>query len=248
MKYLASLALVFLASCIHPKAGGEQKFDISNRTLTSAAKISLEDYTGREVLGTVFPVYSEEIKRNLYINYFVTAAHVVKDATPKKIEFYSRPENNSEISHTVTLSLFKVKVVYVDANVDFAVVKAKSSVYIPFIELSRGPPKFMEKVVSVGCPFGEPLMITEGKIIRQSLYDGMWLTTAPAVPGNSGGPVISLRTGKVVGITSRVYVVNNGLSSSYIGHMHEIVPSYIFRDKVVNIISEDLFVDNDWRR
>ena len=248
MKYLASLALVFLASCLHPNAGGEQKLDISNRVLTSAAKISLEDYTGREILGTVFPVYAEEVKGNLYINYFVTAAHVVRDATPKKIEFYSRPENNWEISRTVTLTLTKVKTVYIDASADFAVVKARSSVYIPFIEISKNPPKFMEEVVSVGCPFGEPLMITEGKVIRQSLFKGLWLITAPAVPGNSGGPVISLRTGKVVGITSRVYVINNGLSSSYIGHMHEIVPSNIFRHTVVNTISEDLSVSNNWRR
>ena len=198
MKYLASLALVFLASCSHPKARGEQKFDISNRVLTSAAKISLEDYTGREVLGTVFPVYAEEIKENLYINYFVTAAHVVKDATPKKIEFYTRPEDNWEISNIATLVLFQVHIVYIDDNIDFAVVKAESPVYIPFIELCKDPPKFMEKVVSVGCPFGEPLMITEGRIVRQSLFDGMWLTTAPAVPGNSGGPVISLKTGNSV--------------------------------------------------
>ena len=248
MKYLASLALVFLASCVHPKARGEQRLDIPNRVLTSAAKISLEDSTGSEILGTVFPVYAEKIKGNLYINYFVTAAHVVKDATPKKIEFYSRPENNWEISHIATLALFQVYVVYIDDTIDFAVVKAESPVYVPFIKMSKNPPKFMEKVISVGCPFGEPLMITEGRTVRQSLYDGMWLTTAPAVPGNSGGPVISLRTGEVVGITSRVYVINNGFSTSYIGHMHEIVPSYIFRDAVVNIISEDLFVNNDRRR
>jgi len=213
---------------------------IKNRVLTAPAKITLKAENIGTVTGTAFPIYSKEISSKHYVVYFITAAHVVADVTPTKIEFYSIPEQNWEISSEATLILGEVETVFAHKTIDVALVKAKSEVFIPPIDITLEKPKFLEEVVAVGCPFGEPLVISHGRIIRPSLYDGMWLLTAPVVPGNSGGPIISLRTGKVIGITSRVYTINNGFSSSYVGHMHEMVPTYLFYDVIVQEIDKDL--------
>lgn len=213
---------------------------VSNKVLTAAAKITLEDKQGSIVTGTVFPIYSEEVNSKHYEVYFITAAHVVREVTPTKIEFYSMPNKNWEISNLVTLMLGDIKTVYIHPTIDVALVKAKSEVGIPLIDLTVEDPKFLEDVVAVGCPFGEPLFISQGRVVRPSLTTGMWLITAPVVPGNSGGPIISVKTGKVVGITSRIYTINYGFSTSYIEHMHEMVPSSIFYDIMIREIGKDL--------
>jgi len=251
MRFLLICLFVLFSSCTqipipriqaielpHRVANSSKK--IPNRVLTAPAKITLEADNIGIVTGTVFPIYSKEINSRHYEVYFITAAHVVADVTPTKIEFYSIPEQNWEISSKVTLILGEVEIVFAHKTIDVALVKAKSEVFIPPIDITLEKPKFLEEVVAVGCPFGEPLVITHGRIIRPSLYDGMWLLTAPVVPGNSGGPIISLRTGKVIGITSRVYVINNGFSSSYVGHMHEMVPTHLFYDTIVQEIDKDL--------
>ena len=213
---------------------------ISNKVLTAAAKVTLEDDQGSTVTGTVFPIYSKEIDPESYVVYFITAAHVVRGVTPTKIEFYSMPNKNWEISNSVTLVLGNVETVYVHHTIDVALIKAKSKVIIPIIDLTVEDPKFLEEVVAVGCPFGEPLHISHGRLVRPSLGSQMWLLTAPVAPGNSGGPIISLKTGKVVGITSRVYTISNGYSVSYIGHMHEMVPSYLFYHIMIRELEKDL--------
>ncbi|HHZ96812.1 MAG TPA: serine protease [Flavobacteriales bacterium] len=213
---------------------------VPNKVLTAAAKITLEDEQGSIVTGTVFPIYSNEISSKHYDVYFITAAHVVRGVTPTKIEFYSIPNKNWEISNFVTLMLEDIKTVYVHPTIDVALIKAKSEVVIPLLNLTVEDPKFLEEVVAVGCPFGEPLFISQGRVIRPALTRGVWLITAPVAPGNSGGPIISTKTGKVVGITSRIYTINYGLSISYIEHMHEMVPSNSFYNIMIREIANDM--------
>ena len=251
MRFLLICVLILFSSCVQtpaprihaleiPHRVVDSSKKIPNKILTCPGKISLEGESGGIVTGTVFPIYSKEINDRHYEVYFITAKHVVDGVTPTKIEFYSIPEKNWEISSQVTLILGDVKTLFAHKTIDVALVKAKSEVYIPLIDITVEHPKFMEEVVAVGCPCGEPLVVTHGRVVRPSLYKGLWLITAPVVPGNSGGPIISLRTGKVVGITSRVYVINNGYSSSYVGHMHEMVPSYLFYDMIIDEIDKDL--------
>lgn len=67
-----------------------------------------------------------------------------------------------------------------------------------------------DEVLALGSPLGLQNTVTDGIIsgadrtlnIDNYTYDGVYQISAPIAPGNSGGPLISKRTGKVLGINS----------------------------------------------
>jgi serine protease Do len=99
-----------------------------------------------------------------------------------------------------------------DELTDLAIIRVKSDVALPYLEL--GDSSLMEqgdRVLAVGAPFGLTGSVTAGIISAKgrSLRKGPggnddYLQTDAAInPGNSGGPLISL-DGKVIGITSAI--------------------------------------------
>ena len=244
---LASIAV--LASCLVPgnnwhlesTPGGYEKPYLENKILTAAGKITLKNASNGEVVfGTIFPVHIRETRKEQYIVYCLTAAHVVEGVIPERAEFYSVPEKHWEISNLPTLVLTSIKVLYMDRELDVALLKVVSPKFMPVLDISDRLPKFREKILAAGCPFGEPLVVTEGTAQRKSAIPDRWVATAQVLPGNSGGPVISSQTGKVLGITTGVFALNNGFSMSYIPYMHEFVPSYLFYEKIISEITKDL--------
>tara|TARA_Y100000034_G_C6779799_1_gene348442 strand:+ start:108 stop:866 length:759 start_codon:yes stop_codon:yes gene_type:complete len=243
------VSVAVLASCLSPNIGGYQELapggfskpHLENKVLTAAGKITLKSAANGEVVfGTIFPIHIRETRKEHYVVYCLTAAHVVEDVIPERAEFYSIPEKNWGISNLPTLVLTSIKVLYVDSELDVALLKVVSPKFMPVLDISDRPPKFREKILAAGCPFGEPLVVTEGTAQRKSTIPDRWMATAQVLPGNSGGPVISAQTGKVLGITTGVFALNNGFSMSYIPYMHEFVPSYLFYEKIISEIAKDL--------
>ena len=67
-----------------------------------------------------------------------------------------------------------------------------------------------EKIIALGSPFGQTNTATWGTIaavnrsfyIGERIYENIYQMTALLSPGSSGGPLLSVKTGKVIGINS----------------------------------------------
>ena len=103
---------------------------------------------------------------------------------------------------------FDAKPIYVDPELDFAVVHVLSE-NIPDnaieakLDCSDRPLNGLA-VAAYGHPYGLTYSASRGIVSKVRYYDGIdWVQTDAAVnPGNSGGPLVALDTGEVVGINA----------------------------------------------
>jgi len=88
-----------------------------------------------------------------------------------------------------------------DADVDLALVLAKSTMLRPMAKIARFEDiKLGEDVVAVGHPLGAPFTFSYGKVRRK--WDGYCIQSGAALnPGNSGGPLLN-EAGQVIGVNT----------------------------------------------
>jgi S1-C subfamily serine protease len=116
-------------------------------------------------------------------------------------------------STTITLkqgrrSLAGGTVVGEDPTRDVALVRSSVPLHGKVLRLAARAPKLGETVAALGFPLGLPLSVTQGSVSglgRTVPIDGtrrrqMVQTDAAVNPGNSGGPLLSLDSGDVVGL------------------------------------------------
>src|SRR4051812_17610437 len=125
--------------------------------------------------------------------FVMTNAHVVEGADEVLVTL---PDNRE----------FKARIVGADKRTDVAVVKIEAT-GLPFVKVGDvSKLKVGEWVLAIGSPFGLENTVTAGIVSakqRETGQDVSFIQTDVAVnPGNSGGPLISLR-GEVVGINSQ---------------------------------------------
>ncbi|RQP21647.1 PDZ domain-containing protein [Albitalea terrae] len=125
--------------------------------------------------------------------YVVTNAHVVSGATEVTVSLPDKRE-------------FKAKIVGADDRTDVALVKVEAT-GLPTVKTGDvSKLKVGEWVLAIGSPFGLENTVTAGIVSAKQRETGQevsFLQTDAAVnPGNSGGPLISLR-GEVVGVNSQ---------------------------------------------
>ncbi len=101
--------------------------------------------------------------------------------------------------------------VYIDPYLDLAILEVQGENKLEAIKAASldcgDPPAVGHPVGAFGHPWSLSYTGTRGIIsgVTSKIEAEMLQTDAPVNPGNSGGPLISLRTGKVVGIaTSRI--------------------------------------------
>jgi serine protease Do len=110
------------------------------------------------------------------------------------------------------------KVVYVDADLDIALVKIDSppSDFVsPFVALAEAATVQQgQSVLAIGCP-GDAMLfsVTKGIVSAvgkfASASPGIWIQTdAPINPGNSGGPLVNSR-GEVIGLNTQKLIKKN---------------------------------------
>ncbi len=126
--------------------------------------------------------------------YVMTNAHVVDGATEVLVTLTDRRE-------------FKARIVGADERTDVALVKIEAA-SLPVLKIGDASKlRVGEWVLAIGSPFGLENTVTAGIVSakqRETGSDIPFIQTDVAVnPGNSGGPLISIR-GEVVGINSQI--------------------------------------------
>jgi serine protease Do len=104
----------------------------------------------------------------------------------------------------------EAKVVYIDPDIDFALVKAEGSGFPHLTLADLATVRQGQAVIAIGNPgYGIPFSVTKGIVSaigqKTDAARGTWIQTDAAInPGNSGGPLLN-GYGEVVGMnTSRV--------------------------------------------
>jgi serine protease Do len=126
--------------------------------------------------------------------YVMTNAHVVEGATEVLVTLTDRRE-------------FKARIIGADERTDVALVKIEAA-SLPVLKVGDvSQLKVGEWVLAIGSPFGLENTVTAGIVSakqRETGSDIPFIQTDVAVnPGNSGGPLISIR-GEVIGINSQI--------------------------------------------
>lgn len=145
----------------------------------------------------------------------VTAAHVVGDAKQAKI----KTRDGSEVDADVLW-----------ANKDYDVALLRTSANIPAAVLDCHTARVGDSVMAIGNPLGMEFISSFGKIAGSPRemapnWKSVFVADITVIMGNSGGPVFSATSDKVVGIVVGVIGVPGGADSrSYLG-LSTVVPS-----------------------
>ncbi len=132
--------------------------------------------------------------------YAVTCAHVISGCK----EIYVKIHNEED-------DVFSAKLINIDENVDIALLKLEDgNYYYSYIEMSENPYPG-EEIVIYGYPFGSRMhdnvmqlniSFAKGYVSSNQIKNGIDRTflDISAKAGNSGSPIVSTKSGKVIGI------------------------------------------------
>lgn len=137
--------------------------------------------------------------------FVATCAHVVVDA--KELHIKVTDENNER-------RIFRGTIVKLNEETDTAIIKLENASKLPFVELDdREEAKLGEDIVILGYPLGSHLnddvkelniSFNKGYVSSNQIIEGRKYTMLDlsAKHGNSGSPIISCKTGKIIGLLS----------------------------------------------
>ena len=141
-----------------------------------------------------------------------TVEHVVDAATSIRIERGGKV-------------LGKALVIGADGARDLALLKTKAAIAGHRFQISTKAPRLGDSVAVIGYPLGLPLSVTKGTVsglsrvipIRRVKRRGLIQTDAAVNPGNSGGPLLLLPSGQVIGLVDLGSLRANGIAFAVSG-------------------------------
>jgi S1-C subfamily serine protease len=142
----------------------------------------------------------------------VTVEHVVDAASAIRIE------RNGKV-------LGKASVIGADGARDLALLRTEKPISGHRFQISTKAPRLGDSVAVIGYPLGLPLSVTKGTVsglsrvvpIRRVKRRGLIQTDAAVNPGNSGGPVLLLPGGQVIGLVDLESLRANGIAFAVSG-------------------------------
>lgn len=210
------MAVILLAcACVVPRPISDSRLHLDlEGKIQYIAMVSTEKSTG-----TCFPIRQTLInKEKKYEVQFLTAKHIGGD----KITIYffnlrypSKPE----------FTLTDVKRTREHATHDVAILTARTNRLLYIFKLQRKRPNFDDKVLSCGYGFGEPIITMDGRVLRPG-RPGYWISSAGAVLGMSGGPLLDRDNHTVVGVISQLWIIPNGFQRIIVPQYLKFVPVY----------------------
>jgi len=147
--------------------------------------------------------------------YILTAGHVVEDMTVTDSTAVRNPVVRFPILldgtgiRKVAWTTLPMDLVHHSKSFDLAIVKVKKTIPSPKLLFLAEEADFFEPIFMIGFPSILESFKTEGCLNSVGLpslssplwfSEKVWVTSIPAVGGNSGSPVLSKRTGKIVGV------------------------------------------------
>ncbi|WP_198851733.1 trypsin-like peptidase domain-containing protein [Alicyclobacillus sp. SO9] len=159
---------------------------IIKKTLPSLAYVDVTTKSGESIgSGFVFDNKGD----------IVTNAHVVAGSQGIQVKL------QGNASH-------EAKVIGIDAAHDIAELRITAYAHKTPLSISKKPAQLGDPVIALGSPLGLKDTVTSGIIsgmnrdfsIGTTNYNNMYQISAPIAPGNSGGPLVSVSSGKVIGI------------------------------------------------
>jgi S1-C subfamily serine protease len=121
--------------------------------------------------------------------------------------------------------LGQAEVIGLDRDRDLALLRLRKPISGYRFRFAERPPRLGEEVAALGYPFGLPLSVSRGTVSglsRTIAIDGikrraLVQTDAAVNPGNSGGPLLAVRTGEVVGLVDLGTTEANGIAFAVSG-------------------------------
>lgn len=199
-------------------------------------RVSSENSSGS---GTV--VYSKVIEENIYSTYILTNYHVISDSISIIKEWDSKKQKEVDREHRsiVYVEMFKYKnisipigTLKVEADIivynklqDTALLKLRSEEKIIYIanlpsEKEVSDYHVLDETIAVGCSLSFPPLPTRGMVTRQNFQIESFpynMSSSQIVYGNSGGALFLSKTGKLIGIPSKVAIVGFGTPITHMG-------------------------------
>jgi len=132
--------------------------------------------------------------------YILTCYHVIDNARQILVRYL-----NSDGNYETT----QAQLVWSQEDIDVALIRLQQSVNIKSIEIGDAESVIQgHQIIAIGFPLGSSLgvepTVTTGIVssLRQSGARSFFQISAPVNPGNSGGALVSVETGKVIGIVN----------------------------------------------
>ena len=129
----------------------------------------------------------------------------------------------SNVKITAGSESYDATVLGYDAEKDVAMLRVCCSSSFDYLAMSPEQPPSGTRVIAVGFPLGSDDAVITSGIVSRTFFDDdhgahIVQTDAPLNPGNSGGPLVSLSTGEVVGIPTSVIRRSGGISVEGTGY------------------------------
>lgn len=195
LKYLLGCLILVPAACT-TYLNSYQDYSYAR---AAVSMVILEEEYVAHGYGSAVAISSQRIYGSYkYVNYYLTAAHVVEKAVNNPTVFH--------ISVRGVGNVDKATLLIINPKFDAALIRTESDLPATNLRLSRGRIFPDQPIVSIGYPMGFAQSITEG-IVNSYVanhIDGCWMCSAPTGPGGSGGAVIDRSTGSLIGITTNI--------------------------------------------
>ncbi|MDC0357738.1 trypsin-like peptidase domain-containing protein [Oligoflexia bacterium] len=190
---------------------------------------------GRAVRGSGVLLGSEKLAgKDTFETLLLTNYHVVEGIRsewiardkpePFKVVMYDKEGKSSTVEATIVVE---------DKGLDTALLKITTKrslgkgVKLPTRAEIAEAVKTFNEVYAAGCPMGIDPVPSKGQITdsdHTARGRKHMLISAPAFPGNSGGPVMDAETYALLGLVSMVYTAPGTFDRQFITHMGIVVP------------------------
>lgn len=161
--------------------------------------------------------------------YCLTCAHVVKNSR----EFYVRISGNN------SFDIFQAELFSVNENIDMAVLKLEKGKYQNCALMDIPQREIGNDIIILGYPFGKivsdnydslSLSLTKGYVSSWQKRNNLEyaLLDISAKAGNSGSPVVDLKSGRIIGILCGSIIQDSGKLREEINYMYPI--SYFYSE------------------
>jgi S1-C subfamily serine protease len=191
--------LMIAALAPRPEVASPKRALAPSNVIMGRLTVLYED--GNEVSASCFPV--DKTEKTLFL---ITANHSVTDPRERKIKSLSVELYKLDV---LVFETDQVKIVLQNEPLDVACLgMTLEDVNIPTLRLSNNSPRSGRNVFSFGSQVGWVPTFTHGYVCRPApdikAWKHAWITSANAIDGASGGPVIDAETGEVIGVTAAV--------------------------------------------